>query len=441
MAQVQSGLGSVLSGIANPAIANIPGVLAGNEQRVQRAAAEVRAGNADQRAQNKETRTQETHDLDKDAAEKVTAIIGSTTAGRLAIAAGGNARDMIATAGRLGLDVAPEAQYGHFVQSINMFRTTIKTAGPKAALALFMEQRQTIQAQVKAGLLPPSATKLYDQVIDGFSQGATPDKGIEAVELMYNMFAEQGQYGDSAKYSGKTEILENGDIITVNNKGEQELNGEVATPEEIRAAVAAGQLQGSDDQGERAAKRAATTAATKRSENAFTAVENIRTDIRTIDEALAEIDSGADSGPISRYFPSIKAASVKLDNLQGRLGLNVLKTTTFGALSASELDFALSTALPTGLQPEELREWLTKKRDAQNKLADYYTEVAHYFGTPGNTVAKWIEKKEIEEFQRNRDTQSPEGNSLDYMSMLPEGTKDNGDGTFTLADGQIVEPE
>ena len=32
-----------------------------------------------------------------------------------------------------------------------------------------------------------------------------------------------------------------------------------------------------------------------------------------------------------------------------------------------------------------------KKKEAQSKLAKYYSSAATYLGTPGNTVAKWAE--------------------------------------------------
>jgi hypothetical protein len=130
--------------------------------------------------------------------------------------------------------------------------------------------------------------------------------------------------------------------------------------------------------------------AAKISTKAFERLENINTNIRNLDEGIQLLEDGAETGVVEKMLPSVRKNSIKLDNLQGRLGLDVLHSTTFGALSAAELKFALSTALPTGLQPEALKDWMIQKRDAQDKLADYIEASAIFLGTPGNTVKDWM---------------------------------------------------
>jgi hypothetical protein len=90
-------------------------------------------------------------------------------------------------------------------------------------------------------------------------------------------------------------------------------------------------------------------------------------------------------------LPSVRESSIKLDNIQKRMGLDVIGNTTFGALSESELNFALDTALPKDLPPAELREWLTRKRESQQKLAAYLENAASFLGKPGNTVSDFLE--------------------------------------------------
>lgn len=158
---------------------------------------------------------------------------------------------------------------------------------------------------------------------------------------------------------------------------------------------------------------AAGKAAIKISTQAFDRLDGIRANKLNINEAIRLIDEGAETGPIAAKFPSIRAASVKLDNLQGRLGLDVLRTTTFGALSAAELKFALDTALPQGLEGPELKSWLVEKRDSQDKLADYLESVAIFLGRPGNTPAKWLERQR--ELSREPTAQAG-GDDLSAMS-------------------------
>lgn len=119
----------------------------------------------------------------------------------------------------------------------------------------------------------------------------------------------------------------------------------------------------------------------------FNQLQSINSNIANYNEAIAAIDEGAGVGAIQSKLPSIRAASVKLDNVQSRLGLDVIGNTTFGALSESELAFALSSALPQNLEGPELRQWIERKRDSQLKLADYIDNAIQFLSIPGNTLA------------------------------------------------------
>jgi hypothetical protein len=135
--------------------------------------------------------------------------------------------------------------------------------------------------------------------------------------------------------------------------------------------------------------------AAKASGEAFDKVEKIYQNIENLNEAIRLVEEeGAEIGAISARLPSIRSAAVKLDNLQGRLGLDVIGNTTFGALSEAELKFALAVALPQ--KDEDLVGWAKRKVAAQEKLADYLEGAAIYLGTPGNTKVGWLE------MQRNK---------------------------------------
>ena len=154
--------------------------------------------------------------------------------------------------------------------------------------------------------------------------------------------------------------------------------------------------------------------AAKISVKAFDRLEKINKNIANIDEGIRLLNEGANTGAIDRYLPSVKATSIKLDNLAGRLGLDVISAVTFGALSESELKFAVDTALPRGLQPEQLKQWLIDKKASQEKLADYLEASAIYLGTPGNTVSGWIEKG------RQKTNALPEGLAEDTITFNME---------------------
>jgi hypothetical protein len=75
------------------------------------------------------------------------------------------------------------------------------------------------------------------------------------------------------------------------------------------------------------------------------------------------------------------------------MGLDIVGAGSFGALSESELNFALDTALPTDLDGPQLRDWLVRKKTAQNKLRSELME-ASIFLNQGGTVGDLIKAKQ-----------------------------------------------
>lgn len=146
-------------------------------------------------------------------------------------------------------------------------------------------------------------------------------------------------------------------------------------------------------QGLRAGERGAAKLAIGKSKEAFEKMTLTQENIASMGDAIAEIDAGAKTGAIQSRLPSIRASSIRLDNIQKRLGLNVIGGVTFGALSKGELDLALSVALPDTQDEVELREWLVDKKTAQEKLVDNLQEAAIFLGTPGNTLAKFLQSQ------------------------------------------------
>ena len=179
--------------------------------------------------------------------------------------------------------------------------------------------------------------------------------------------------------------------------------------------------------GEAAATTDAAKAAIKVSTDTFNRLEPLRTNIANIDDAISLIDQGAKTGVIASRLPSIRSASIKLDTIQKKLGLDVISSTTFGALSEGEREFALSSALPTTLKGPALKQWLIEKKAVQEKLINQLSEAATFLGTPGNTIADYIELKTIETAEQQA-----------QAATANQGMVDNNDGTFTLPDGRIV---
>ena len=115
--------------------------------------------------------------------------------------------------------------------------------------------------------------------------------------------------------------------------------------------------------------------------------------LSTMDEAIAALDSGAKSGIVYNMLPNVTEASASLSNAMNRMGLDVISSVTFGALSEAEMKLAMETAVPRGLAPDELRSWLVKKRDAQAKAREALMSAARYLTQPGNTLSGWMEQQ------------------------------------------------
>lgn len=145
--------------------------------------------------------------------------------------------------------------------------------------------------------------------------------------------------------------------------------------------------------GEAAASEEAGKQAIAKSGEAFDSLNKVSANIVTIDTAIAALDAGANSGVVAKYLPDVTAASAELTNAMNRLGLDVIGSVTFGALSEGEMKLAMETAVPRNLNEADLRDWLVRKKAAQTKAAEALTAAAIYLGTPGNTLAGWLKSK------------------------------------------------
>ena len=181
-------------------------------------------------------------------------------------------------------------------------------------------------------------------------------------------------------------VMKNGTTKVISPQGE-ELKGQARAD-----AIKASEEFGADIQGQREQARGLAGFSAKQVAQAFTEVGKIKKNLGNIDDAIKAIDAGANTGVIASKLPNISAASVQLANIRNTLGLDVIGSVTFGALSEGELNLALDTALPTGLAPKDLRAYLVNKKSAQTKLAGYLTEQATYLSKRGNSLAGWLEK-------------------------------------------------
>jgi len=152
----------------------------------------------------------------------------------------------------------------------------------------------------------------------------------------------------------------------------------------------------------------------KGAQNAFEKVNTINMGIDTIDTAIQALDDGANVGALADYLPSFKASTKAFENARNRMGLDVISSVTFGALSKSELDIAMATAIPKGLSPEGARTFLLKKKAAQEKLRNFYEQMAQDSLELGLTPAElMVQRSKERRAQRaeQSNTAKPSGQS------------------------------
>lgn len=81
-------------------------------------------------------------------------------------------------------------------------------------------------------------------------------------------------------------------------------------------------------------------------------------------------DEGAITGFINKFRPATNAATAELREITKGMGIDVIKSVTFGALSEKEMELATEVAFPSNLKGKALAEYIANKIRAQEKLRD-----------------------------------------------------------------------
>jgi len=234
---------------------------------------------------------------------------------------------------------------------------------------------------------------------------ATSEAQKSAIEAKYADELQQAQLAkakrDVEAQSGQrvqsSSIRPDGTVVIVTSAGQTRVigpDGVELTGQARVEAVRGAEEFGADIQALRSGARKAGEIGQTEAQKAFENVGKIRKNISNLDSAIAALDAGANTGVIASKFPNWKASTIELQNIQRQLGLDIIGSVTFGALSEGELSLALETALPLNMNEAELKDWLTRKKNAQVKLSDYITEQARFLSVPGRTLGDWLQRSE-----------------------------------------------
>lgn len=119
--------------------------------------------------------------------------------------------------------------------------------------------------------------------------------------------------------------------------------------------------------------------------------ESLYGSLNTYYKALQALDDGADSGFIEQFLPALNEATSSLRQAANSLGIDVINSATFGALSATELQLALSTELDLSLPPQELRKQIEKQIRAKDALRNELLKSANRL-TSGIGYSEYIKE-------------------------------------------------
>ena len=221
-------------------------------------------------------------------------------------------------------------------------------------------------------------------------------------------------------------IRPDGTVVVVTNKGATRVigpDGVELTGQDRVNAVRESEEFGADIQALRSGSRKAGEIGQNQALEAFTSVNKVRKNISNLDSAIAALDAGANSGVISSKFPNWKASTIELQNIQRQLGLDVIGSVTFGALSEGELSLALETALPLNMEEADLKDWLQRKKASQAKLADYLQQQAQFLSVPGRTIGQWLEEVDKRGGKQGETSVTlPDGRTVNFPSAEAAAT-------------------
>jgi len=239
-----------------------------------------------------------------------------------------------------------------------------------------------IEAAKNAGNMEEvQALQAYRKIAD-----VDPDAVVEAVALQAGMafgdeFLKQIP-GLSEKRVQGQKVLDDGTTVIVYTDGTTEVrnpSGEALQGEARAQAIRDAQQYGIDVQRERAGGRELAKISAQEGKLALQGARSAQGNISNLKEARRLVsEEGASTGVFQRFLPTFRDSTIALRETQRRLGLDVIGSVTFGALSEGELQLALDTALPTDLSGPALIDYLDRKIDAQEKVAREQQKLAQY---------------------------------------------------------------
>lgn len=369
-------LAGVLTGIANPTIANVPAALSrGRDRRT---------------ASNERDRIAKTREL-------AGQILGATMGGKLGALAEVNPGVALTMAEKLGFTSDPLERAQHFAGTVQLAATIANSVGPKEALALLVETRGREQQLYGEG-----STAILDGMIQMLD--SDPQQGTEGLNLMLDSLIEQGLLVNPVQ---KT-------VLEIRKEVRADLRKQVKDISKQAAAVETNfnkiqGLTGEISKGNRNASAAAIIALVKLGEPDSTVREG---------EMIASLNN---PNPLAAIMANLKGNGVDNDVINSI-------TATIDPLSPGIVNVKSLLATANALVGANVPVIQSIFAEAQQQGDENLT------ATGVQSIFTSRLKKRVSGLSDLvKGEEVPEG--------LPEGTIDNGDGTFTLPTGEKVRPK
>jgi len=126
--------------------------------------------------------------------------------------------------------------------------------------------------------------------------------------------------------------------------------------------------------------------------DAYKQSRDLRNQVREFELAMSYVEDGALSGWLQKKLFAMDERTALLRGIQNKLGISVINSATFGALSEREMQMAMATNLNLDLKPVELRKMILEQIRVRTKLAREFEFQADLLLREGGTYTDFIIK-------------------------------------------------
>jgi len=204
------------------------------------------------------------------------------------------------------------------------------------------------------------------------------------------------------KTGANTKTYPNGLTISVFQDGSKRVSspsGDILTGPEATEAIEAAQADEVEQAQLTEFKTKSASAKAGMVQSTVNSILNVDSSLRNMARAkralrTAMADNRSISGLLTQYFPDVSVEAAELRNARNALGLDVVGSVTFGALSKGELDLALSQGLPLGLNDPQLVEFIERREFAMKKYRQSLMEAARIYADPEKNFEDYLDSLE-----------------------------------------------